>query len=106
MGLIEQASRERQRPEVFQSPPKRNTMCQSSDQNRPAEGGSHPIDERVSRRSTLQAGIAAGASLVIGAGRSKARRGPTRGRPPCRTRPWSLTGRTRPWSSSTRRTMS
>jgi nicotinamidase-related amidase len=51
-------------------------MCQSSDQNRPAEGGSHPIDERVSRRSTLQAGIAAGASLVIGAGRSEAQRSP------------------------------
>jgi hypothetical protein len=52
-------------------------MNQFSDQRRLAECGSHPIDERFSRRSGLKAGIAAGASLVLGEGKSVAQQGPT-----------------------------
>jgi len=39
-------------------------MDQFSDENRPAEGASHPFEERFSRRSALKAGIAAGAGVA------------------------------------------
>lgn len=52
-------------------------MNQLSDQRHLAECGSHPMDERFSRRSGLKAGIAAGAALVLGERQSGAQQGPT-----------------------------
>jgi nicotinamidase-related amidase len=51
-------------------------MSQTSDQNRSAEGGPHPIDERFTRRGILTAGIAAGTAAVLGEGQSQAQRTP------------------------------
>ena len=64
-------------------------MNQFSDQNRPAEGGFHPIDERFSRRSVLKASTAAGAALVLGEGESVAQQSPTAPEKPAR-RPSTL----------------
>jgi nicotinamidase-related amidase len=64
-------------------------MNQFSDQRRLAECGSHPIDERFSRRSGLKAGIAAGAALVLGEGQSVAQQSPTAPEKPAR-RPSTL----------------
>src|SRR4051794_11146022 len=51
-------------------------MNQSSDQNRSAGGGTHAGDDRLSRRQILTAGIAAGAAVAFGEGRSGAQPGP------------------------------
>jgi nicotinamidase-related amidase len=59
-------------------------MSQSTDQHRPAEGGRHPSDERFSRRSVLEAGIGAGAALVLGAGQGEAQRSPAAPKEPSR----------------------
>src|SRR5882724_9217353 len=42
----------------------RSAINQFLDQTHQAEGGSHPVDKRFSRRSVLKAGIAAGAAVA------------------------------------------